>query len=647
MTTHNPYEDAYNLYWSAGWRNILPITYGEKAPPPEGYTGREGLTPSFADCYEWSIEDKPQNICLRMPDNVIGLDVDHYENKTGYFIIQAIEKEIGPLPATWVSSSRDGTLSGIRFFKVPPGLEFRTNIPGGVDTIQNHHRYAMVWPSVHPNGGAYQWRNPQGQLTTAVPNVDDLAELPHEWVTRLTVEPSTAVKAPLGATGARNVLAEMPLGDPCHHMLEAVGKIATGGDRHDTYGAAVLAICGKGREGCPGAATVLERLQAMFTAEVGTGPHARLSAHEATAEYRRSLTGALAIVANTPQGTMCYDQVEDYVLSLSSAEQSTGVPTDSDELETWIQNNAKQIDWAELWADDTEDEYILYPILPARRQLAIYSAPKVGKSLLLLEIAAAIATGRTVLGATPDHARHVLYVDLENDPRADIRTRLTQMGYTPDVLTRLHVISFPHLASLDSHKGGQQLLAAVGYYTAELVIIDTVSRTIEGDENENDTWLQFYRNTGLKLKQAGVSMVRLDHAGKDETKGQRGGSAKGGDVDYVWRLSRITDDTYRLDCEMNRAPLPEKTLILKRLSNPLRHEKGDGGAASVLAAQIETIINGADQLQLPADTGREALAKSLQHLQIPPHSKAWREAATARKTLKNEKAKTEFWDNLK
>jgi hypothetical protein len=98
---------------------------------------------------------------------------------------------------------------------------------------------------------------------------------------------------------------------------------------------------------------------------------------------------------------------------------------------------------------------------------------------------------------------------------------------------------------------------------------------------------------------------------------------------------------------MNRAPLPEKTLILNRLSNPLRHEIDTGGAASVLAAQIETIINGADQLQLPADTGRDGLAKALQHLHIPPQSKAWREAAAARKTPKNEKAKTEFWDNLK
>ena len=34
-------------------------------------------------------------------------------------------------------------------------------------------------------------------------------------------------------------------------------------------------------------------------------------------------------------------------------------------------------------------------------------------------------------------------------------------------------------------------------------------------------------------------MVRLDHTGKDQTKGQRGGSAKYGDVDAVWKLTEV------------------------------------------------------------------------------------------------------------
>jgi hypothetical protein len=128
-------------------------------------------------------------------------------------------------------------------------------------------------------------------------------------------------------------------------------------------------------------------------------------------------------------------------------------------------------------------------------------------------------------------------------------------------------------------------MAAIEHYGCEVVVIDTVSRSVEGDENENDTWLAFYRHTGLALKRAEVAMIRLDHAGKDESKGQRGGSAKSGDVDAVWRLSRSTEDIYKLTCEANRFPISEKVLTLKREESPLRH-KVDLSAGADLREEI-------------------------------------------------------------
>jgi hypothetical protein len=228
----------------------------------------------------------------------------------------------------------------------------------------------------------------------------------------------------------------------------------------------------------------------------------------------------------------------------------------------WVTEHLGLIDWQQLWDDESEEEWIAYPLLPARRLIALYSAPKVGKSLLLLELAAGIASGRPILGNPAGPQRVVLYVDFENDPKADIRERLQNMGYTPTDLGNLKVLSFPNMAALDSAKGSEQLMAAVEAFGAEVVIIDTVSRAISGDENENDTWLDFYRHTGLKLKQAEVALVRLDHAGKDEAKGQRGGSAKSGDVDAVWRMSRTSDDLYDLICEANRMPIDPESRIL-------------------------------------------------------------------------------------
>jgi hypothetical protein len=237
----------------------------------------------------------------------------------------------------------------------------------------------------------------------------------------------------------------------------------------------------------------------------------------------------------------------------------------------WVAEHLPRVDWKALWADETEEEWIVEPLLARRRLVALYSAPKVGKSLLMLEIAANIAAGREVLGTKPPEPIRTLYVDFENDPRGDVRERLQAMGFAPVDLENLCYLSFPNLGKLDTQRGADELMAAITYYGCEVVVIDTVSRSIEGDENENDTWLSFYRHTGLRLKQAEVALIRLDHSGKDESKGQRGGSAKSGDVDAVWRMSKRSDDVYDLTCEANRFPVGENRLTLRREEEPLRH----------------------------------------------------------------------------
>jgi hypothetical protein len=250
-------------------------------------------------------------------------------------------------------------------------------------------------------------------------------------------------------------------------------------------------------------------------------------------------------------------------------------PEERQDAETaWVNENLPVINWHDLWADERTEEWIIEPLLARRRLVALYSAPKVGKSLLMLEIAAAIATGREVIGTTPPEPIRTLYVDFENDPRGDIRERLQAMGYTPDDLDNLQYLSYPNLGKLDTERGARELVAAVKARKCEVVVIDTVSRSVEGDENENDTWLAFYRHTGLALKRAEIALIRLDHSGKDEKKGQRGGSAKSGDVDAVWRLSRVNDTQFRLICEANRFPVGETTVNLERINDPhLRHKR--------------------------------------------------------------------------
>lgn len=287
-----------------------------------------------------------------------------------------------------------------------------------------------------------------------------------------------------------------------------------------------------------------------------------------------------------------------------------------DGLEAFIDQTFPVIDWHELWGrEDDELDWIIEPLLPARRLVAMYSPPKVGKSLLMLEIAAAVATGGKALGGDTQQCR-VLYVDFENDPVQDTRTRLQQMGYGPDEITgHLFMLSFPTLAALDSAQGAQELLAVAERHQAQAIIVDTVSRAVRGEENDNDTWLAFYRHTGLRLKQAGIALMRLDHAGKDISKGQRGGSAKVGDVDAVWRLDRISETpdetTLTLKCEAQRFPFAETDLTLKRRTYPLRHEVEPNARRAAFEAKVAECVKALDAASIPHNQSRRKAREAL------------------------------------
>lgn len=267
------------------------------------------------------------------------------------------------------------------------------------------------------------------------------------------------------------------------------------------------------------------------------------------------------------------------------------------------------LDWKEAFTANPNDiDWLVEPFIERGRSVAIYSPAKTGKSLLTLEIAAAIATGRPVLGNPPREPQPVLYVDIENST-ADITDRLTNLGYGPEELDQLHYLSFPNLPTLDSAAGGRHLTALAAHYQPALVIIDTVSRVIEGSENDADTFAALYRHALAPLKGMGIAVIRLDHSGKDLERGQRGSSAKNADVDAVWLLVKQSDTALYLKREMSRTNHGVPLIELRRRPDPLRHELLAGGTG--LPPKVEQIVEHLNDLGIPADLGRDAVREEL------------------------------------
>lgn len=178
----SPFSVAAQALFKAGF-GVLKLPSGQKAPPPVGFTGAVDYMASFPDILAWQ-EEGPGNIGIRLPEGVIGIDVDAYK-EVGKATYQRLTAECGRLPRTWISTSRtDG--SGIRLFRVPVGPVWRDPPGGGIEVIRHDHRYMVAPPSVHPTSGIYNWYNPDGKLSTVPPELDDLPELPVRWQAAIT-----------------------------------------------------------------------------------------------------------------------------------------------------------------------------------------------------------------------------------------------------------------------------------------------------------------------------------------------------------------------------------------------------------------------------------------------------------------------------
>ena len=254
------------------------------------------------------------------------------------------------------------------------------------------------------------------------------------------------------------------------------------------------------------------------------------------------------------------------------------------------------VDWRAAWKTQPEAvEWLLEPLLEEGTVNALFGKPGAGKSLITLEIALHLV-----------RAGHVIvYIDQENRI-TDLVERLQAFGAGPDELDRLRMYSFAGLPPLDTTAGGVHLLALAVTAGAALVVIDTTSRMVQGKENDADTFLPLYRCSLVPLKARGITVLRLDHPGKDESRGQRGSSAKEGDVDTIWRLVQAGPAAFRLEREKTRSGHGEATVELHRRFGPLRHE----WAARTKGPETK-IIGQLEALGVPPGAGRPAARKAL------------------------------------
>lgn len=300
------YSTAQAEYLGRGWRGVLPLPPRSKTPPPSGFTGREGAWPSEAELADWASRyPYDANLCLRLHEETVGIDVDAYGIKTGAQALDEAEKRWGTLPPTVMSSSRDDGVSGIRLFRVPAGTVLRDRIKfdelriGDIEILQRHHRYLICWPSVHPTTKArYVWRDADGAVLDQVPAREELPELPETWLAALKVDAVTTETRSAAGPGrdapSYDVTDAITGGRPSATVAQRLGvalyELSIGASRHDTMRGHILALLRFGSRGESGVEFALSSLYTAFVEAVG--PDRDGGQAEAEAEFTRMVANA-------------------------------------------------------------------------------------------------------------------------------------------------------------------------------------------------------------------------------------------------------------------------------------------------------------------------------------------------------------------
>lgn len=539
-----PYRTAADLYWKAGWHGILPLPIQAKKNPPAGYTGSGGKYPSYPDIAAWVEDNGHGNIALRMPVNVVGLDVDAYGDKDGARTITLAAAMHGELPPTWRTTSRDDGVSGIRFYRVPEGLAWPGELGNGTEIIQRSHRYALVWPSIHPEGRTYRWISPDGVVSTHIPDPDDLPSLPQTWVEAYTggVAAEHVPRNNLKHDESMGWIAAQPTATqpPCARMLKVIDQaLQTIGDgsAHNPARDTTLRIVRLTDEQHRGGIEALMQARAAFMKDatdpnrVLLGKNLRTDA-EAAYEWSELVVSAVGLVTANPTGMAtcdCDGQLTGAILGPPAvAAPAEPAVADADAtLKTVVEESplkAKLKDGEEfilnipariptIWGDAEDAIWI------EGEALMIVGPPGVGKTTLTGQIIRGLmGLQSTVLGLDIYQADKILYLAM--DRPAQIRRALARAFHQSEAAVLRERIEFwegPPPGDFAKHP--DVLLALAQLAGATHVIIDSLKDAAVG-LSEDDVGAAYNRARQRALV-AGVQVLELHHMVKRGSGGNK------------------------------------------------------------------------------------------------------------------------------
>jgi hypothetical protein len=536
-------------YAARGWP-VFPITPRGKLPAiPEDQGGRgfhDATTDPGTIRLWWS---RWRNANIGVPTGrasgfwVLDADLDAEKGLDGLARVAEWEAEHGALPPTIVQVTPRG--GSHRLFRWTD-IEIRNSssrLARGVDT-RGEGGYIIVPPSIHPNGGIYEWAEGFG------PDSVELAEAP-PWLIELYLATKKREAGPAIAPASRQLeqrqakYVETAFG----RVLAELSGVQEGG-RNDALNIAAYQL---GRFVGAGALSRGRCEAALRGVAFGMGLNAR--------EVDATISSGLDAGAERPRALPGDDEPREPAPRSRPSDPphdpDTGELIEDDGAPEWeppgerVERRAAAAPAGGLplqWFRDVEPALevldFVEGVLTENGMSVVYGESNCGKTFYAMDIGFHVALGRSWFGREVD-AGGVVYVVAEGGHGA--RNRLVAFrrrnGLEGTDVPFAMIVCPVNL--LDPNADRDRLVEAINAAGAKLglpvrlAVVDTLSRALAGgNENAPEDMGALVGNADIVRHRTGAHLMFVHHRGKDEARGMRGHSLLRAAIDTEIELER-------------------------------------------------------------------------------------------------------------
>ena len=238
-----------------------------------------------------------------------------------------------------------------------------------------------------------------------------------------------------------------------------------------------------------------------------------------------------------------------------------------------------------------QQRWLIDQIIPVDAFGVIYGPSGAYKSFCAMDMSACIASAMNWHGNDVDEPGHVLYIGAEGASGLHLRKKAWEIRHQRP-LTNLAILGMAVTINSDDHNAliglCDELVQEIDQ-PIRLIVIDTLARYFQGEENSATDMGDFVNACDHIREVTGATILVVHHSGKDAEKGARGSSALRAACDFEFKVTSPGKKLTRLSCTKAKDsdPFDDINFKLNVVEIGVRDRKGKPLTSLILSPAAE------------------------------------------------------------